>query len=284
MVKGAGAEPALAFAGLGLDYEGPEGPLPAFDGLDAELPAGSITAIVGPSGCGKTSVLRVAAGLRRPTRGSLRFGPDRDGRSGAEEGDRMRTEAGPPRQPRRALILQDFGLLPWKTVSANVELPLLLAGARAAERRAASRPLLEELGLADFARYFPSRLSGGMRQRVALARALVQDPEILLMDEPFSSLDALTREAMQETLLELQERRGTTVLLVTHSIEEAAYLADRVYVMRGRNPGRVVERIDAPAGRPRGSCFRADERFLAYMSAIRRSLEGPRGSPREGGI
>jgi NitT/TauT family transport system ATP-binding protein len=255
MVKGASAEPALVFAGLGLDYEGSGGPLPAFDGLDAELPAGSITAIVGPSGCGKTSILRVAAGLRSPTRGSLCFG--------AQES----------RPPRRALILQDFGLLPWKTVAANVELPLLLAGARAADRRAASRPLLEELGLADFARYFPSRLSGGMRQRVALARALVQEPELLLMDEPFSSLDALTRESMQETLLELQERRGTTVLLVTHSIEEAAYLADRVYVMRGRNPGRVAQRIDAPAGRLRDGSFRADERFLAYMSAIRGALE-----------
>jgi NitT/TauT family transport system ATP-binding protein len=263
MVRGGG--PALLrFEGLGLEYPSPRGGLPAFEALDAEIPARSITAIVGPSGCGKTSVIRVAAGLRAPSAGRLLFG----GAGGAP--------------PRRAVILQDYGLLPWKTVSANVELPLLLAGAGRAERRAAAAPLVEELGLGEFAGFYPSRLSGGMRQRVALARALVQDPELLLMDEPFSSLDALTREAMQETLLELQQRRGTTVLLVTHSIEEAAYLSDRVYVMRGRNPGRVVARIDAPAKRSRGRAFRAEPGFLAYMSGIRRALEGaaaPGGSP-----
>jgi NitT/TauT family transport system ATP-binding protein len=113
-----------------------------------------------------------------------------------------------------------------------------------------------------------------MRQRVALARALVQEPELLLMDEPFSSLDALTREAMQDSLLELQERRGTTVLIVTHSIEEAAYLSDRVYVMRNRNPGRVVAMIEAPKARIRGGSFRSERGFLDYMNAIRRALEG----------
>jgi NitT/TauT family transport system ATP-binding protein len=257
MVSGEEAgQPMLAFAGLGLEYGGPEGRVPAFEGLDAEVPSSSITAIVGPSGCGKTSILRVAAALREPTRGSLRFG----GPGGAP--------------PRRALILQDFGLLPWKTVSANVELPLLLAGKRPSERRAAAAPLVEELGLGPFARFYPSRLSGGMRQRVALARALVQEPELLLMDEPFSSLDALTREAMQETLLELLRRRGTAVLLVTHSIEEAAYLSDRVYVMRGRNPGRVVARVDAPRDRLRGPSFRAEAGFFAYMNGIRQALEG----------
>jgi NitT/TauT family transport system ATP-binding protein len=258
---------ALAFVGLGLDYLGPEGPVPAFDDLDAEIPEGSIVAIVGSSGCGKTSILRVAAGLRAPSRGRLVFGYPEDGQAGSV--------------PRRALILQDYGLLPWKTVSANVELPLLLAGMRARDRRAVASPLLEELGLASFSRFYPSRLSGGMRQRVALARALVQEPELLLMDEPFSSLDALTREAMQETLLELQERRGATVLLVTHSIEEAAYLSDRVYVMRNRNPGRIVARIDAPEGRARGPSFRSEAGFLAYMSALRRALEGAAESASE---
>jgi len=262
MASSRAAPASLAFSGLGLAYPGPEGPVPAFEGLDVEVPAGSVAAIVGPSGCGKTSVLRVAAGLRAPTNGSVLFG-----------------DASPP---RRALILQDYGLLPWKTVSANVELPLLLAGRRRRERRTAASPVIEELGLEPFARFYPARLSGGMRQRVALARALVQEPELLLMDEPFSSLDALTREAMQELLLELQESRGTTVLLVTHSIEEAAYLSDRVYVMRGRNPGRLVDRIDAPAGRSRGPAFRAEPGFLEYMSAIRAALEGYQGAALEG--
>jgi NitT/TauT family transport system ATP-binding protein len=253
--------------GLGLEYATPDGPLSAFADLDAVLPRGAIVAFVGPSGCGKTSVVRVVAGLREPSSGRLRFGDGRDGDGGGNSGARART----------AVIFQDFGLLPWKTVAANVELPLLLAGLRARERRARAAPLVAELGLADFSRFFPARLSGGMRQRVALARALVQEPEFLLMDEPFSSLDALTRESMQETLLELQRRRGTTVLLVTHSIEEAAYLADSVYVMRGRNPGRVVARIDAPeapGGAPtRLPSFRTEPGFLAYMNAIRGALE-----------
>jgi NitT/TauT family transport system ATP-binding protein len=247
--------------GLGLEYATPEARVPAFTGIDAEIPEGSVVAVVGPSGCGKTSVLRVVAGLREPTAGRVVIG------SGTE-------------RTRMAVIFQDFGLLPWKTVSANVELPLLLAGLRAKERRARAAPLVAELGLGGFSRFFPARLSGGMRQRVALARGLVQDPEILLMDEPFSSLDALTRESMQETLLELQRRRGTTVLLVTHSIEEAAYLADRVYVMRGRNPGRVVARIGAPdAPDSRGTLtrlpsFRTEPGFLSYMNGIRAALEG----------
>jgi NitT/TauT family transport system ATP-binding protein len=246
----------LRLAGLGLDYTTPEGPVSAFEGLDAEIPDGAITAIVGPSGCGKTSVIRVIAGLREATRGRVLF------------------DVGEGAPLRKAVILQDYGLLPWKTVSANVELPLLLAGSRRPERRARSAPVLAELGLAEFARFYPSRLSGGMRQRVALARALVQKPELLLMDEPFSSLDALTREAVQETLLELHLRRGTTVLIVTHSIEEAAYLADRIYVMRDRNPGRVVAMIEAPKGRIRGPSFRSEPGFFAYMSEIRLALEG----------
>jgi NitT/TauT family transport system ATP-binding protein len=246
----------LRLEGLGLEYPTREGPVSAFEGLDAEVPDGEITAIVGPSGCGKTSVVRVVAGLRELTSGRLL----------------LESEGGGP--VRRAVILQDYGLLPWKTVSANVELPLLLAGRPRAERRARSGPILEELGLGGFERFYPSRLSGGMRQRVALARALVQEPELLLMDEPFSSLDALTREAMQDSLLELQRRRGATVLIVTHSIEEAAYLSDRVYVMRDRNPGRVVAMIEAPRGRLRGGSFRSDRSFLEYMNAIRRALEG----------
>ena len=266
MVSGSGnGSVGLELRGLDLAYALPGGRVRAFEGVDAEIPGGSIAAIVGPSGCGKTSLIRVVAGLREPTGGEVIV----EATAGANE-----------RRPRMAVIFQDYGLLPWKTVSANVELPLLLAGLRAAERRARAAPIISELGLGDFSRFFPGRLSGGMRQRVALARALAQDPEILLMDEPFSSLDALTRESMQETLLELQRRRGTTVFLVTHSIEEAAYLADRVYVMRGKNPGRIVGRLDAPApddaggSRPRVPSFRTEPGFLQYMNEIRRALEG----------
>jgi NitT/TauT family transport system ATP-binding protein len=259
MVSLEGRAPAgLTLEGLGLEYRTPEGSVSAFDDLDAEIREGAITAIVGPSGCGKTSVIRVLAGLRESTRGRVLSS----------------REGGAP--PRRAVILQGYGLLPWKTVSANVELPLLLAGKGRRERRERSGCVIEELGLGEFGRFYPSRLSGGMRQRVALARALAQDPELLLMDEPFSSLDALTREAMQDSLVELQRRRGTTILIVTHSIEEAAYLSDRVYVMRNRNPGRIVASIDAPAtgARARGGAFRGEPGYLAYMNEIRRALEG----------
>jgi NitT/TauT family transport system ATP-binding protein len=250
----------VSVSGLALRYAAPGGAVSAFEGLDLEIPEGGIAAVVGPSGCGKTSLVRILAGLREPSEGRVAFGSAR---------------------PRTAVIFQDFGLLPWKTVSANVELPLLLGGLRPGERRARSAPLLRELGLEEFSRFFPGRLSGGMRQRVALARALVQEPELLLMDEPFSSLDALSRESMQETLLELQARRGTTVLLVTHSIEEAAYLADRVYVMRGKNPGRIVARLDAPSPRPErtdGGAYRAEAAYLGYATRIRLALIGS-GAP-----
>jgi len=245
----------VTLEGLGLRYPAAGAAVSAFEGLDAQIAAGEVAAIVGPSGCGKTSVIRVIAGLREPSEGRVLVG----------EGGKT---------PRRAVIFQDYGLFPWKTVSANVELPLLLAGLRPKERRALAAPLIAELGLGDFSAFYPARLSGGMRQRVALARALVQEPDILLMDEPFSSLDALTRESMQEILLALQRRRGTTVLLVTHSIEEAAYLADRVYVMRGRNPGRLAATIAAPERGSRGGAFRAQQGFLDCMTRIRAALEG----------
>jgi NitT/TauT family transport system ATP-binding protein len=255
---------SLALEGLGLSYKSPEGPVSAFSGFDAEIPASTIAAIVGPSGCGKTSIVRVIAGLAHPTEGRAVI--RRPG--GAETAEAA-----------KAVIFQDYGLLPWKTVSANVELPLKIGGMAAAERRRRIEPVIEELGLSGFARFYPLRLSGGMRQRVALARALVQEPELLIMDEPFSSLDALTREAMQDSFLELQRRRGTTVLLVTHSIEEAARLAEVVYVMRNRNPGVLAAEVRAPEGfrlaRESGaSDFRSSGAFLEYAKEIRLALEG----------
>jgi NitT/TauT family transport system ATP-binding protein len=249
--------PGLKLENLALSYSTPDGPVCAFKGFDARIPAGSIAAIVGPSGSGKSSLIRVIAGLERPTEGRFELGAENDGRAA-----------------RPAVIFQDYGLLPWKTVSANVELPLLIGGMRVKERRGRASPVLEELGLSDFARFYPNRLSGGMRQRVALGRAFVQEPDLLLMDEPFSSLDELTREAMQETLLETCSRRKTTVLLVTHSIDEAAYLADIVYVMRNRNPGVLVAALSAPAGRKRRPAFREEDAFRDFSNSIRRALEG----------
>jgi NitT/TauT family transport system ATP-binding protein len=167
---------------------------------------------------------------------------------------------------KTSVIFQDYGLLPWKTVRENAELPLRIAGAGRGERARTVGPILEELGLDRFSRSYPSGLSGGMRQRLAIARALAAAPDLLLMDEPFSSLDALTRESLQEMLLAVHARHAMTVLIVTHSIEEAAYLADVVLVMGGRNPGRLAASVRS--GRPR----RDEPRFLEVTTTLRRYL------------
>lgn len=226
---------------LSFSYTVKERTIPVLAGIDATFERGAITAIVGRSGCGKSSLLRLIAGLASPNSGTLSV----DG----EPGDRIR--------PKTSIIFQDYGLLPWESVRGNAELGLAARGVPAAQRRARVAPILEELELKPFSKLFPARLSGGMRQRVAVARALAGDSDLLLLDEPFSSLDAITRESLQETLLETQRRHGTTVILVTHSIEEAAYLADVVYIMEGKNPSTLSEPFKTgrnaahPAGAPR---------------------------------
>jgi ABC-type nitrate/sulfonate/bicarbonate transport system ATPase subunit len=242
----------VSLEGVGILYATREGPVPAVRGVAAIFGRGTITAIIGPSGCGKTSLIRAMAGLIPPSAGRILI-------EGAEvRGVRSAT----------SVIFQEYGLLPWKTVEANAELPLLIRGVRRDERRAVTRPLLEELGLSGFLRQYPGSLSGGMRQRLAIARSLATRPDLLLMDEPFSSLDALTRESLQEMLLAVHASRGTTVVMVTHSIEEAVALADTVVVMRGVNPGGVLRAV--PVGRPR----RDEPRFLAMTTLLRGLLSG----------
>jgi NitT/TauT family transport system ATP-binding protein len=244
--------------GVSIAYRVGGRPSTAVEGAEAIVPDGALCAIIGPSGCGKTSIVQAMAGLLAPSAGRVLVAGEK--LSGVRE--------------RTALIFQDYGLLPWKTAEANAELPLLLRRAPKRRRREIVRPLLEELGLADFASFYPARLSGGMRQRLAVARALASGPDLLLMDEPFSSLDALTREAMQETLLEVRRRHGTTTVMVTHSIEEAAYLADLILVMRGRNPGRIEASLET--GRPAGagSEYRGSARYIELTLQLRRALEG----------
>jgi NitT/TauT family transport system ATP-binding protein len=209
-------------------------PLPVLDDLSLEVAPGSVVAIIGPNGCGKSTLLRVIAGL---------LGPE----SGLVEVDGQAVN-GP--DPRVGLVFQEPRLLPWRKASDNVAFPLELAGVPRAERRARAADLLRLVGLRDWGGAHPNQLSGGMRQRVAIARALALQPTVLLLDEPFSALDALTRERFNAELLRLWQRLGPTIVLVTHSIPEAVFLADRVLVL-GPRPARLVADVLVDLPRPR---------------------------------
>jgi NitT/TauT family transport system ATP-binding protein len=221
------------------------GAVAAFDGLSLDVFENEIACVVGPSGCGKTTLLRCIDGLLPLTRGTILI----DGRP----------LDGPP--PKVAMVFQHFGLFPWKTIHANAAYGLRLAGAGHAAIEERVGRTLKLMGLEGFERYYPYQLSGGMQQRVGLARALALDPDVLLMDEPFAALDAQTREILQEEMLRILEQERKTILFVTHSIDEALVLGDRVIVLTAR-PGRVKETLNVPFGRPRKpAAVRADPAF-----------------------
>jgi len=200
----------------------------ALDSLDLTVGAGELLTIVGPSGCGKSTVLDLVSGLTRPTSGSVVV----DGTVVTEPG------------LDRSVVFQQYTLLPWRTALGNVELALEAAGGMSRrERSRVAGEYLDLVGLSDFATRFPHELSGGMKQRVAIARSLSHQPEVLLMDEPFGALDAQTRERLQEELVQIWRRTGTTIVFITHDIEEAVYLGQRVAVMSAR-PGRIKQVID----------------------------------------
>ena len=218
--------------------------LPVLEDVSLQVGAGASCAVIGPSGCGKTSLLFLLAGLLKPTAGTVRVA------------DRSRT----------GVILQHYGLLPWKSVAANIGLGLRLQGADREQIRARVNELLVEMDLAAFADHFPGQLSGGMQQRVALARALATGPQLLLMDEPLSALDALTRERLQHTILDVWQRHRVTMVLVTHSIEEAVFLGQTVVVLTDR-PARVAAVVDNPgAGR---ADYRQSETFFHQCHQLR---------------
>ena len=218
--------------------------LPVLEDVSLQVGAGASCAVIGPSGCGKTSLLFLLAGLLEPTAGRVRVA------------DRSRT----------GVILQHYGLLPWKSVAANIGLGLRLQGADREQIRARVNELLVEMDLAAFADHFPGQLSGGMQQRVALARALATEPRLLLMDEPLSALDALTRERLQHTILGVWQRHRVTMVLITHSIEEAVFLGQTVVVLTDR-PARVAAVVDNPgAGR---SDYRQSETFFHQCRQLR---------------
>ena len=204
----------------------------ALKDVNLEVQDREFVAIVGPSGCGKTTCMRMAAGLEHPTGGTVSVG----GKLVEKPG------------PDRAVVFQAFALFPWKTVWDNVEFGLISLGVDGAERKRRIEHYIGLMGLQGYERAYPHQLSGGMQQRVAIARAYVLDPQVLLMDEPFGALDAQTRVLMQEELVRLARRHPRTVLFITHAVEEAVYLADRIVVMTGR-PGTVREIIDVKSVR-----------------------------------
>jgi len=229
------------------DRGGP--PVEALAGVTFTVEAEELVAVVGPSGCGKSTLLNMVAGLLPPSAGLIAF-----------EG------ALPPGRPPTAMVFQEFALFPWRTVQANVELGLEEAGRPAAERHAIARRFIDLTGLGGFERKYPHQLSGGMRQRVGIARALAVDPAVLLMDEPFSALDAQTRQLMQEELLTIWERTRKTIVYVTHNIHEAVYMADRVVVL-SRRPGRVLADVPIDLPRPRREAM---ARAPAFVDAAER--------------
>ncbi|HVY59651.1 MAG TPA: ABC transporter ATP-binding protein [Xanthobacteraceae bacterium] len=232
------------------------GSLEALRNVDVAIQQGEFISLVGPSGCGKTTFLRIVAGLEEATSGEVLL-----------DGRRVRGPGGD-----RGFVFQNDSLLPWRTVLANALIGPEIAGALGAPERRRTLELLKLVGLEGFENYYPRQLSGGMRQRVNLARALAIDPEILLMDEPFSALDAQTREIMQTELMRIWEKGRKTVLFVTHQIDEAVFLSDRILVL-ARRPGRIQEsvRIDLP--RPRALAIKRTAEFVGYVDHIWRLIE-----------
>jgi NitT/TauT family transport system ATP-binding protein len=244
--------PKLAISGLGKSF----GDLQVLLGIDLAVERGEFISVVGPSGCGKTTFLRIVAGLEAASAGQVLL----DGRV-------VRAPGGD-----RGFVFQTDSLLPWRSVFANAIIGREIAGQVGPAERARTMELLKLVGLEGFEHYHPRQLSGGMRQRVNLARALAIDPQVLLMDEPFSSLDAQTREIMQTELMRIWEQGRKTVLFVTHQIDEAVFLSDRVLVF-ARRPGRLRENVTIELPRPRSLAIKRTGEFVQYVDHIWRLIE-----------
>jgi NitT/TauT family transport system ATP-binding protein len=236
------------------------GDRPVLSDISFEVASGEFLCVVGPSGCGKTTLIRLLAGLLAPTAGAIAFGG--------------RPLAGTSRD--RAIIFQDYSkaLLPWRTVAGNIALALEASGVAEPERSRRIDALLAKMQLSPAAVQYPGQLSGGMQQRVQIARCLAQQPKLLLMDEPFGALDAITRQTLQDEIARLAAEERTTVVFITHDLEEAIYLGDRVIVLQS-NPGRIAEMIEVDIPRPRNQLdTREDRRFLEHRHRLFGLLQG----------
>jgi len=263
------SSPLIAVERLGKTYRTQVGePVEAISQISLSIWPGEFVAVVGPSGCGKSTLLRILAGLIESYNGRVAIGGERATGTSA---------------PQIGVVFQDANLMPWLTVRENVMLPVYVLKLDRAAYGERAQALLRLVGLEGFEAKIPKELSGGMRQRVALARALVHNPAILLLDEPFGALDAMTRDTMNVELMRICASAGKTVFLITHSIAEAVLLSDRVLVMSSR-PGRILDDITIDFPRPRGLDVMGDARFGEYVLAIRRLLdrEGVASAPTRG--
>ena len=255
--------PELELAGVDEIYGSRRGSTEALRGIDLTVATGEFVSVVGRSGCGKTTLLRVLAGLLPPTAGDVRAGGRPVWKNGRRDEETLR---------RFGLVFQEANLFPWFTIEDNVALPLKLRGVAKRTRRARAHELCDLVGLGGFERSLPRELSGGMRQRAAIARALSCDPSVLLMDEPFGALDALTRDRMNLELQRIALTTGATVVFVTHSIPEAVFLADRVVLLTPR-PGRIRAVVEVDLPRPRSLEIDVEPAFLDVVRDLRGALD-----------
>jgi NitT/TauT family transport system ATP-binding protein len=260
-MRGNDLQPKLRFRGVSLTYRTRRGPIEVLDDVDLEIQTGEFVTIVGPTGCGKTTLLNIAGGLIFPVRGQATV----DGAPISGPG------------PDRGMIFQQYALFPWLTARGNVEFGLGLRKIPGPERRRLAMKYLELVGLAEFAEALPKELSGGMKQRCAIARAYALNPSLLLMDEPFAAVDALTRLELQEQLLATWEQERTTILFVTHDVDEAVFLANRVVVM-SRGPGRIKEVVNVDLPYPRRDALRISPEFGVIRNQIWRAVHEQRAS------
>lgn len=245
-------KPILSVRELGVTYPDNNGGLHALDNISFDICPRDFVCFLGPSGSGKTTFLRALAGILQPTSGSVLFLDSRP--------------------PRIGMVFQQSNLMPWRTALQNITLPLELDGAANAEARDKAREMIRLVGLTGFEDSLPRDLSGGMAQRVAIARALIHDPDLLLLDEPFASLDALTRERMWTELSNIWQAKQKTVVMVTHSINESLFLADRVMVLTKR-PGKIKLDVEVDLPRPRAEDIRYTSRFGRLAKKLREAIE-----------
>ena len=260
---GAAAKDEIELAAVDKVFETPDGDVAALDRTDLRVARGEFLVLLGPSGCGKTTLLRIIAGLLEPSSGKVKIG-GRDLWVGSRRDDKAVQELG--------IVFQDASLFPWFSVEQNIALPLRLRGLGRRAQREKARQLCELVGITGFERRWPRELSGGMRQRAAIARALSYDPEILLMDEPFGALDAMTRDQMNLELQRIWLSRGCTIVFVTHSIPEAVFLGDRIVLLSPR-PGKINSITEVPFDRPRQMAVQSDPAFQTIVKDLRDRLE-----------